>query len=88
MILNTHIASFPYRVFQSVDADGNGELDRDELRSHMGRSFANYSEAAIDEIFRQIDANDDGTITQEEFREAFGRSSALRQAIGEGPNYK
>jgi Ca2+-binding EF-hand superfamily protein len=54
----------------------------------MGRSFANYSEAAIDEIFRQIDANDDGTITQEEFREAFGRSSALRQAIGEGPNYK
>ena len=31
---------------------------------------------------------DDGTITQEEFREAFGRSSALRQAIGEGPNYK
>ena len=77
-----------HRVFQSVDADGNGELDRDELRSHMGRSFANYSEAAIDEIFRQIDANDDGTITQEEFREAFGRSSALRQAIGEGPNYK
>ena len=76
------------QVFQSADADGNGEIDQDELRSHIGRSFANYSEAAIDEIFRQIDANSDGTITQQEFRDAFCKSSALRQAIGEGPNYK
>lgn len=76
------------QVFQSADADGNGEIDRDELRSHIGRSFADYSEVAIDEIFRQIDVNDDGTITKEEFRDAFCKSSALRQAIGEGPNYK
>mmetsp|Transcript_16410 Transcript_16410/g.39264 ORF Transcript_16410/g.39264 Transcript_16410/m.39264 type:complete len:246 (-) Transcript_16410:244-981(-) len=76
------------QVFSSADADGNGEIDRDELRSHIGRSFANYSEGAIDEIFRQIDVNDDGTITKEEFQAAFLKSSALRQAIGEGPNYK
>mmetsp|Transcript_28850 Transcript_28850/g.43036 ORF Transcript_28850/g.43036 Transcript_28850/m.43036 type:complete len:229 (-) Transcript_28850:147-833(-) len=76
------------QVFQSADADGNGEIDQEELRSHIGRSFANYSEAAIDEIFRQMDANSDGTITQDEFRDAFCKSSALRQAIGEGPNYK
>ncbi|KAL9179286.1 hypothetical protein ACHAXT_008576 [Thalassiosira profunda] len=76
------------QVFQSADADGNGEIDRDELRSHIGRSFANYAEGAIDEIFRNIDVNSDGTITKAEFREAFIRSSALRQAIGEGPNYK
>lgn len=76
------------RVFQSADADGNGEIDQEELRSHIGRSFANYSEVAIDEIFRQIDANNDGTITKQEFRDAFCKSSALRQAIGEGPNYK
>ena len=76
------------QVFQSADADGNGEIDQEELRSHIGRSFANYSEGAIDEIFRQIDANSDGTITKEEFRNAFCKSSALRQAIGEGPNYK
>lgn len=75
-------------VFQSADADGNGEIDQEELRSHIGRSFANYSEGAIDEIFRQIDVNSDGTITKQEFRDAFCKSSALRQAIGEGPNYK
>lgn len=75
-------------VFQSADADGNGEIDQEELRSHIGRSFANYSEEAIDEIFRQIDADSDGTITKQEFRDAFCKSSALRQAIGEGPNYK
>jgi len=76
------------QVFQSCDADGNGEIDRRELRSHVGRSFADYSEVAIDNIFRQIDADGDGTITQEEWRDAFCKSSALRQAIGEGPNYK
>jgi Ca2+-binding EF-hand superfamily protein len=84
----TEICEDADQVFQGADADGNGEIDRDELRSHIGRSFANYSKDAIDEIFRQIDVNSDGTITKEEFREAFIRSSALRQAIGEGPNYK
>ena len=76
------------QVFQSADEDRNGTIDRDELRSHIGRSFANYSEGAIDEIFRCIDVNDDGTITSEEFRDAFLKSSALRQALGEGPNFK
>mmetsp|Transcript_27299 Transcript_27299/g.56920 ORF Transcript_27299/g.56920 Transcript_27299/m.56920 type:complete len:240 (+) Transcript_27299:91-810(+) len=76
------------QVFQSCDADGNGEIDRRELRSHVGRSFADYSEVAIDNIFKQIDADGDGTITQEEWRDAFIKSSALRQAVGEGPNYK
>lgn len=76
------------QVFQSADSDGNGEIDQEELRSHIGRSFANYSESAIDNIFKQIDVNNDGTITKAEFRSAFVKSSALRQAIGEGPNYK
>ena len=76
------------QVFQSADIDGNGEIDRDELRSHIGRSFANYSPEAIDQIFSSIDVNSDGTITKEEWRDAFASNSALRQAIGEGPNYK
>mmetsp|Transcript_7400 Transcript_7400/g.16786 ORF Transcript_7400/g.16786 Transcript_7400/m.16786 type:complete len:227 (-) Transcript_7400:51-731(-) len=76
------------QVFQSADADGNGEIDQKELRIHIGRSFANYSEGAIDNIFQQIDVDGDGTITKAEFRDAFCKFSALRQAIGEGPNYK
>mmetsp|Transcript_52657 Transcript_52657/g.111852 ORF Transcript_52657/g.111852 Transcript_52657/m.111852 type:complete len:235 (-) Transcript_52657:183-887(-) len=84
----TEICEDADQVFQSCDADGNGEIDRKELRSHIGRSFADYSEVAIDNIFRQIDADGDGTITQEEWRDAFCKSSALRQAIGEGPNFK
>ena len=76
------------QVFQSADADGNGEIDKLELMSHMGRMFAKYSEGAVENIFRSIDVNGDGKISKEEFRDAFCRYSALRQAIGEGPNYK
>lgn len=47
-----------------------------------------YSDKAVDNIFKSIDRNDDKKISRTELREAFVRCSALRQAIGEGPNFK
>jgi Ca2+-binding EF-hand superfamily protein len=52
------------------------------------RSFSDYSDVAITKLFAMLDVNSDGDIEREELREAFVRYSALRQAIGSGPNFK
>jgi Ca2+-binding EF-hand superfamily protein len=78
-------------VFQSADADGNGEIDASELKSHLRkrrRTFTNFSDKAIDNIFESLDVNGDGKISKKELRDAFVKYSALRQAIGERPNSK
>ena len=76
------------QVFQSVDADKSGYIDEFELKSHLGRKFASYSDSAIDRIFQLLDVNGDKKISKQELRDAFVQYSALRQAIGEGPNFK
>lgn len=76
------------QVFQSADADGNGEIDEAELKNHLKRTLPKYSDEAVNNIFRILDRDGDRKICQKELREAFLRSSALRQAIGEGPNFK
>mmetsp|Transcript_25163 Transcript_25163/g.28143 ORF Transcript_25163/g.28143 Transcript_25163/m.28143 type:complete len:249 (-) Transcript_25163:467-1213(-) len=77
------------QVFQSVDSDSDGSITSKELKNHMNRvKFNSYSEAALDRIFLMLDFDGNKGIDQEELRDAFVRFSALRQAIGEGPNYK
>jgi Ca2+-binding EF-hand superfamily protein len=77
------------QVFQSADADRNGEIDVLELKSHLQRKFGrSYTEQAIENLFRMLDFNGDKRISKQELRDAFVRYSALRQVIGEGPNYK
>jgi len=75
-------------LFRSVDADRNGGIDEDELKDHINRNLSKYSEDAIGRIFKSIDSDGNGKISQEELRDAFVRYSALRQALGEGPNFK
>eukprot|EP00548_Thalassiothrix_antarctica_P002710 CAMPEP_0194131774 /NCGR_PEP_ID=MMETSP0152-20130528/2455_1 /TAXON_ID=1049557 /ORGANISM="Thalassiothrix antarctica, Strain L6-D1" /LENGTH=232 /DNA_ID=CAMNT_0038826649 /DNA_START=48 /DNA_END=746 /DNA_ORIENTATION=+ len=76
------------QVFQSADEDGDGKITELELKIHIRRTLPKYSDAAIDSIFKSIDQNDDKEISGTELRSAFVRCSALRQAIGEGPNFK
>jgi Ca2+-binding EF-hand superfamily protein len=79
------------QVFQSVDTNGDGSIDVKELKSHLKRTakFGNeFSDTAIDRIFMMLDVDGNKRIEKEELRDAFARYSALRQAIGEGPNYK
>jgi len=76
------------QVFQSADADGNGEIEEFELRSHMKRTLPKYSDEAVKNIFRTLDKDGDKSISRKELREAFLQCSALRQTIGEGPNFK
>jgi len=76
------------QVFQSADIDGDGEIEESELKNHLRRMLPQYTEEAVNNIFRLLDRNGDKRISREELRDAFVRCSALRQAIGEGPNYK
>jgi len=74
-------------LFDSIDMDRDGEVTEPELRVHL-RQFSKYTDAAITNIFDLLDVDEDGGITKEELRAAFIKYSALRQAIGAGPNYK
>jgi len=80
-------------LFKLLDTDNNGSISRDELQNHLtyisqSVHMTKYTDAAIDNIFSLLDVNDDGEVSREELRDAFARYSALRQALGEGPNYK
>lgn len=76
------------QLFQSADTNNDGEIDATELKSYLGVKFTKFSKARIDNIFEILDVNKDGKISKEELRDAFVRYSALRLAIGEGPNFK
>jgi len=75
------------RVFSSIDSNNDGSVTKDELREHL-KVFSGYSFKAISNVFKLLDVNRDGEISKDELREAFVKYSALRQAIGEGPNFK
>jgi len=74
-------------LFAAVDADNSGSISKEELRDHL-KQFSKYSFKAISNIFQLLDVNNDGYIEKQELRDAFVKYSALRQAIGEGPNFK
>jgi Ca2+-binding EF-hand superfamily protein len=78
-------------IYEDANANGNGEIDASELKSHLRkrrRAFTNFSDKAIDNIFESLDVNGDGKISKKELRDAFVKYSALRQAIGARPNDK
>jgi Ca2+-binding EF-hand superfamily protein len=74
-------------LFSSIDTDRSGTVSVDELQEHLTRGNK-YSDSAQANIFKMLDVNDDGEISKDELRDAFVQYSALRQALGEGPNYK
>ena len=74
-------------LFDAIDQDQDGEVTDVELRIHL-REFSQYSDKAITAIFSFLDLDADGGISRDEIRKAFVSYSALRQAIGAGPNYK
>jgi len=74
-------------LFVAIDLDGSGAITKEELREHLKRVSA-YSFKAISNLFSLLDVNKDGAVEKEELRAAFVKYSALRQAIGEGPNFK
>lgn len=57
------------RVF---DADGNGVIDRSELRKVMSSLNENLTEEELDAMIKEADANGDGQISFDEFKAMMG----------------
>lgn len=74
-------------LFRNIDEDGDGSVTPHELKQYL-TMVSSYSDKAIENIFDMLDVDKDGTISREEVRDAFIKYSALRQAVGEGPNFK
>lgn len=49
-------------VFQQVDMDGNGHVDREELRQLFNLLECYISPTELEEVFNQLDENNDGTV--------------------------
>jgi hypothetical protein len=60
-------ASTSIRLFQEIDKDGSGELDKEELADLVTRLGINLSPRRIDEIFYMYDVDQGGTIDMSEF---------------------
>lgn len=57
-----------WTLFQSIDRDHNGTLDKSELSAAFDKSGVAVSNARLDRFFNYIDKDHDGNITYEEWR--------------------
>lgn len=67
-------------IFTSIDVNGDGELDLEEIRFVL--KGLGVSEDAIPDIFASIDLDGSGTIDWDEFR------TIMRKQFGDGPGVK
>ncbi|KAI9803386.1 MAG: hypothetical protein M1833_000905 [Piccolia ochrophora] len=56
-------------LFNSIDRDHNGKLDKTELQFAFKRAGLTVSKAKLDQFFAEVDTNDDGVISFEEWRD-------------------
>jgi solute carrier family 25 (mitochondrial phosphate transporter), member 23/24/25/41 len=56
------------QLFESIDRDHNGELDKGELKAAFRRAGLAISNAKLDQFFDEVDVNHDGVISFEEWR--------------------
>lgn len=57
-----------WQLFESIDRDHNGSLDKDELRAAFSKAGLAIPNSKLDQFFDQVDANHDGSISFEEWR--------------------
>ena len=57
-----------FQLFDNIDRDRNGSLDKDELQQAFARSGVVVSKAKLDQFFDEIDTNHDGEISFDEWR--------------------
>lgn len=57
-----------WQLFESIDRDNSGALDKAELRAAFSRSGLTISSAKLDQFFDEVDTNHDGEISFEEWR--------------------
>lgn len=60
-----------WKLFESIDRNRNGEIDKGELRVAFAKAGVTVSNAKLDEFFAEVDTNRDGVISYEEWRYEF-----------------
>jgi|Transcript_13565 calmodulin len=55
-------------AFAVFDSDGNGAIDRKELKRLMKKLGQALTEAEVDAMMEQVDSNGDGEISYDEFK--------------------
>jgi calcium-dependent protein kinase len=56
------------KIFQAMDVDGNGDIDKEELLQGYEKHFGiEISPAQVDEMFKAVDLDGNGTIDFTEF---------------------
>jgi len=69
-----------HRVFSMLDADGNGSIEKEELKLAFGGAhLSTKGEQIWDEIMGEVDKNNDGVIQFSEFESAM--LSILKQQV-------
>ncbi|RMZ85627.1 hypothetical protein DV737_g568, partial [Chaetothyriales sp. CBS 132003] len=58
-----------WQLFESIDRDHSGGLDKEELRAAFKRAGLTISNAKLDQFFDEVDTNHDGEISFEEWRD-------------------
>ncbi|KAJ5897663.1 hypothetical protein N7504_007951 [Penicillium tannophilum] len=58
-----------WQMFQSIDHNHNGEIDKTELRNAFSKSGVTVSTSNLDEFFADVDKNNDGVISYAEWRD-------------------
>lgn len=56
------------QLFESIDKDNSGALDKDELRMAFQRAGLTISSSKLDQFFDEVDTNHDGEISFDEWR--------------------
>ena len=63
-------------AYDKLDTNGDGHIDRDELKAHATAAGAKLtggsSDADIDTFFQTFDANNDGVVSREQWLAFFG----------------
>lgn len=57
-----------FLLFQSIDRDHNGKLDKAELRAAFKSAGLSVPSQKLDQFFTEVDTNHDGVISFDEWR--------------------
>lgn len=65
------------QVFRAIDENGDGHIDKDELRKLFDMLDCHVSDKDLDAVFQELDDNGDGVISKEEFYSWYTTSAEL-----------
>src|SRR5277367_1055571 len=63
-----------FQLFESIDRDHNGEVNKTDLKAAFSRAGLAISSSKLDQFFNEVDVNHDGVISFDEWRSGLTRT--------------